>query len=489
MAPAARSDGSFPLLLGFDIGSQSCKGVLVNTRGEVVVEAARAHSISRPRPGWEEQSPRIWWDSFIEICRSLDEKGRRGAGGLASVDAVGITGFVPGLCAVAGDGRTLGNAIMHTDIRAREELAGLNRSLGLDLSLGTLLPKLLWLKTHRPEIYREIDTIMVPHSYLAYRLTGIASVDYDTASIFGGIFELERKSWDTEACRRAGVAADILPPPLPASKTLAGISREASQQTGLIEGTPLIVGSGDSFTALIGAGAAERGDLMVYMGTSGTRLLVQNPLEELADGPHFGSGKVDFVGRIFSCGETLERFRRLLGDRPWAELDDAAEEVEPGAEGLMVVPNLKQRRQGEGELTGRDSIVGYGDAQDYGHLMRAAMEGIALLAREGAETVLQGDVKRVIISGGPVKSRPVTRIMAAVFGGKVYAEKSGHSGLGAALLAGYGRGIVSTLDRNRLNTCKQTGIVEATPQEVDSYADLLRRFKALRRALHEGFYG
>jgi sugar (pentulose or hexulose) kinase len=133
-------------------------------------------------------------------------------------------------------------------------------------------------------------------------------------------------------------------------------------------------------------------------------------------------------------------------------------------------------------------MVGYGGAQEAGHVFRAALEGVALLAREGAGEVMER-VARVVVSGGPVRSRPVRRIMAAVFGGRVLADESGHSGVGAAILAGFARGKCRSLDRNVLNTCKQTGIVEADAAEVEFYARLLPRFRDIRKSLHTGDTG
>ena len=525
--PSAESSSRL-LLLGFDIGSHSCKGVLVDTAGEVVAEASRSHRISRPQPGWEEQSPAIWWEAFVAICAELRETvefetvgepyasgnpgGRRlvrhnggrelprhnGGRGLvrhrggsdsgqpgSRISAIGITGFVPGLCMVDAKGQPIGDSIMHTDTRAMEELEELNGLLDTPISMGTLLPKLRWVQKHQPERFSEIDTLLVPHGYLVYSLTGRRSCDYDTASIFGGLFDSGRRRWNERICRELQIPLNILPPTYPAVGMAGVVSAEAANATGLPAGTPVIVGSGDSFTALVGAGASEKGDLLVYMGTSGTRLLVERPLEEVAEGPHFGPGKIEFVGRIFSCGDTLERFRRLLGDRSWKELDDAAEAAPAGAGGLFVVPHLKQRRAGESELSSRDSMVGYGGAQEKGHIFRSALEGVALLAREGADEVMDR-VLRVVVSGGPVKSAPVRRIMAAVFGGQVLADEKGHSGVGAAILAGYARGNCRGLDRNVLNTCKQTGIVEADTAEVDFYARHLHRFRDIRRRLHAG---
>jgi xylulokinase len=471
-----------PLFLGFDIGSHSCKGVLIDAVGNVVAGASIAHPTERLRPGWEEQDPENWWNSFIKINRKLlgneNIKGRRVAG-------VGLTGFVPGLCFLDDKGEPVRRAIMHTDLRAEEELEYLDSLFGVPLSMGTLLPKLLWVKKNEPDVYKRGKIVLSPHGYLVYRLTGAYSCDYDTASIFGGVFDEGAMAWDEDACSRAGIDPGFLPPLLSAGVVAGRISSRAATESGLSKGVQVLTGSGDSFTAVIGSGAVRKGDLLLYMGTSGTRLFVEKSPEELIDGPHFGSGKIRFVGRIFSCGETLERVRTLLGKPSWEVLDGMAEGAmsETIANRPLFIPNEKQRRVGEGPWSSSDCLLGIGGDCGPGCLFLSAIEGVAFLARDGS-----GDIPdragRVILSGGPVKSFPVKKVMAACFGGSVLVSERGDSGRGAALLAAYRLGSMDSLGGGTASDAVGMKSVEAAASEVHAYEERIRQFGSILRIMH-----
>lgn len=439
------------LYYGYDLGSHGAKGAVYDSRGNRLAAAFRSHSINRPQPGWQEQEPEgLWWREFLDISRELKEQmekkqlqegaGARGALDL-SIAGIGITGFVPGLCAVDQTGKPLGPAIMHTDIRAQRELGEVNRKLESPITLGTLLPKLLWLRRHKPELFKAIAAVLVPHTYLVYKLTGRMVCDYDTASIYGGIFNSDLLQWDEHRIRDIGIDPAILPEPVAVDSVVGSVGAGEDRFPGLgdfLGGARVIAGTGDSFAALLGEGAVRPGDLMIYLGSSATKILVETELERLTSGPHYGEGKARFVGRIFSSGESMEHYRRLLGHDGWEELDRAAGETPAGSGGTVVIPHRKQRTGNEGAGLDRETIVGLEVGRGQGYLFRAFLEGVACRIRQDLEALEQEggmQVKRILLAGGGAKSSLFCSIIASTLQRPVHVTPVGGGTAGMALLA------------------------------------------------------
>jgi xylulokinase len=435
-----------PFFFGYDLGSHGAKGALFDLSGRMIASASRSHTISRPAPGWQEQDPgKLWWTEFLEISgeltNTLSLSRER-----AAIAGIGITGFVPGLCALDGEGVPVRPAIMHTDLRAGGELAEVNALLPEPLTLGTLLPKLLWIRNNEPESYAAIAKVLVPHAWLVYRLTGRMVCDYDSASIYGGLFDTVRLEWDRGICRTLDIDPSLFPEPVPVTACVGTLSPEASDLLSISPSARVIAGSGDSFAALAGEGAVNPGDLMIYLGTSATSILVEAPFRDFAGGPHYGEGRASFVGRIFSCGESMEHYRSLLGHGGWKELDGAASETPPGSGGLMVFPHLKQRGDGDSGMLDRESIVGLETNHGQGHLFRAFLEGVAYQLRDDYEHI-EERVGRVLLAGGGARSGVFCSIIASTLDRTVLTTPGGGGAAGMALLAAWSLGYTDSPDK------------------------------------------
>lgn len=79
----------------------------------------------------------------------------------ADIDYITVTTSASCLVCMGEDGYLLGNAIMVSDRRAVEEAEWIKKSAsysrekndtGLEVSASLMLPKILWVKNHKPEI-------------------------------------------------------------------------------------------------------------------------------------------------------------------------------------------------------------------------------------------------------------------------------------------------------------------------------------------------
>lgn len=450
-------------ILGLDIGTQAVKGVVVDLDGHVLARVGLERGPTHPRPGWVEMdADRDWWGYALRVVHHLL---REESVAPTRIAAIGVSGLVPCLLPLDAKGDPLRPAILYSDNRALEELAWVNERLGqgrgtvgrpapalkIELSAEAVIPKLLWLKRHEPEIYNRTKTVLSAHNYVVYRLTGRRSMDYDTANIMGGIFDAASHSWNEDLCQELGLSADLLPPPVAATDIVGHVTAEAARITGLVEGTPVIGGTGDTFPTIVGCGAVEPGDAMIAFGTTGLLTVTRKPLVTAARGPHFGGqddgATVTWGANVLSAGRLVRWYRDHFG---WAEqtvaartggdaydlLEAEAERLPPGAEGLIVLPHLLGRRTPTPDATLRGAILGLSPSHGAAHVYRAILESFAFNVRQGFDEV-RSHVERVVATAGGARSQLWRQIVADVLETPIEYHPQSEGALGVAFLAGY----------------------------------------------------
>ena len=466
-------------LIGFDIGTLSSKAVLTDLQGNVVEKFQREHDIQVKYPGWQEESMEMWWEEFCQAVSCFLEKENVPA---EQIRAVGVTGLIPALCAVDREGNAIRSAMLHTDVRAEHELQEIQEKLSPAVTHGHMLPKILWVKAHEPENFKKISKVFVPHGYIGYRLTGDSTMDYDAASMVGGMFDEEKLAWNEEAARVFGLPADIFPQLKPANAVIGCVSQSAAEETGLSVNTQVIAGVGDTFASMLGGGAYNAGHFMIYLGTSGTSMYAENSPEEYVDVPHYGEKKGHFAGRIFSFGESILHLRKNLRYEDWDELNSHLDEIEPGTDGLWYFPHYKL--QTEASFFGPDAefMLGYRGCHTQYHLYHAMLEGIAYNACSNIRN-FNLPVKQINIFGGGANSREICQMFADVIGRELHYNPKSSTALGATFLAGYGSGAVKSYSELTETWFGDSQVIKPDEERTRRYRKLYEKYQELRETL------
>jgi xylulokinase len=470
-------------LLGLDIGTLGVKGIVVTTGGQVLARARCDHDVSHPRPGWTEQdAERQWWGDGRRVIHEL-----LGAPGVdaAQIAAVGVSGLTPCLCLLDASGRPLRPAILYSDNRALAQLAEVNRALGTLLTAQAVTPKLRWLAETEPETVARAAVMLSSHNYAVFRLTGRPSMDFDTASIMGGIFDANRLAWDGQACAASDVGAGLLPPLYPVTGVVGGVTPEAAAATGLVAGTPVIAGTGDTFPTMVGCGAIDPGDAMISFGTTGLLTLTRRPLVSAAAGPHFDDasrgGAVTWVANVLTCGAMLAWYRDELARRPgnsphrrrldFASFDALAARVPAGAQGLIALPHWSGRRTPTPDPDARGVLFGLTPAHTSAHIYRALLESFGY-ALHGGFTGERAATTRVICTAGGAASSLWRQIVAAILDTPVEYHPAASGALGIAFLAGYATGHIADFAAIRSAWLAHPEITQPDPAAVAVYRRL-----------------
>ncbi|NLS45677.1 MAG: sugar kinase [Firmicutes bacterium] len=486
-------------LIGADIGTSSTKGALVDEFGEIIASHSVFHGVDRPFSTWAEQdAEKIWWGEFVTVVRALMSKAPEGS----KIACVGVSGICPTLVPVGSNGKPLRPGIMYSiDRRALKEINEIISLVGEEeilersgnvLSTQCISPKIIWLKRHEPEIYKRTKWFLGTNGYIVWRLTGVACWDHFCAGDGGYGYDIHDCSWDTEALDKMGIDSSLLPPLKWSTEVVGTVQGPAARETGLPMETPVIAGIGDAAAEMVGTGVVDEGSLALLYGST---LTTMSPVNKLFISPGFiltpglEPGGY-FVSSVLGTGSALvEWIREILawdGRMPdYNTLEKAAELIEPGSGGIVVIPYLTGQRSPVVNPNMFGAIIGINQGHTLGHIYRAVLEGVAFALRLSlSQLESKGVLKdyRIRSTGGGSGSRLWTQIVTDVCRREqALTSESIRAPIGSAFLAGKAMGIVSPGDLNKWVGFRET--VNVHKDAADTYDPLFIQFRRYLNAL------
>ena len=441
------------LLLGVDLGTQGLKVIAVDAETRAVVAMAGEPVANlTPAAGYMEQVPADWWAALCRLTRGL----LRDQGISAErVAAIGLSGHMHSIVPLRGDGTAARNCIVWADTRSQPQakaLAAAETRLWNPAIAPYSLAKILWLREHEPDIFRDVSTFLFSKDYLRYRMTGELATDYSDAS--GSLmWDFGARRWDEALLAEFELPASLLPSAHGSAELAGVLTAGAADELGLAPGTPVACGGGDAACAVVGSGIADRNTLMINAGTAVQVIELQDepsPFDrETAVRYLFEmgvAGQTFAIGALNSAGHSLGWWRGLVDAGLSHDEFEALAADEPSTEdGPLFLPWL----QGTGTPYLRDgpcgAFVQLSSTADRAILTRAVMDGVALGIRLCAEALVAPGAladKRVLITGGVPKSALMRGILCNALPARVsFRGFSDMSALGAVAHAAVAAGI------------------------------------------------
>ncbi len=437
------------MFLGLDLGTGSVKALLLAEDGTVHGESSASYAVESPSGGWAETNPEDWWSAAGTATRAAVKD--RGTG----VSAVGLSGQMHGVVMADADGRPLRPAVLWADTRSTGQLAAyreldgrLRQQLANPPATGMAGPTLLWLRDHEPETYRAARWALQPKDWLRLRLTGEAASEPSDASATL-LYDLSADDWAREVVETLGLRRELLAPLVGSGERAGSLTEPAARYLGLQPGVPVAAGAGDTAAAMLGSGLSDPGDAQITVGTGGQVVVLKESPEPDPHGRtqlyRAASDLYYAMAAMQNAGLALEWARRVLG-ASWEEVYDEAFAVPPGAGGVTFLPYLSGERTPHFDPAARGAWTGLGLGHDRGHLLRAALEGVAFSLREGLEALEAAGTpaSEPRLAGGGTAREPWRRLLADVLGRPLRLLPEGvaatASARGAALLAGVAAG-------------------------------------------------
>ncbi len=482
-------------VLGFDVGTQGTKGLVVEEeRGGVIARASATYDLIEGLPaGAAEQHPDTWVDALRSVAREL-----LAADGVRTdaVVAVGISGQQHGCVVLDGRERVVRPAKLWCDTATAAEARELAERFGRAVPTGFTASKLLWIARHEPEHWERVRSVLLPHDYLNFLLTGDKTMEAGDAS-GTGLFDPETRGFRAEDVAALDERLPAMLPPLIEAGAPAGrLDARGGELLGLREGILVSAGGGDNMMSAVGSGATREGVVVVSLGTSGT--VFTHARQPVVDPAGLIAPFCDSVGGwlpllcVMNMTGVGEEVRTAFGLDHDA-LTAAAREVPPGCDGLLWLPYLAGERvpdlpQATGTLLGMRA----GHLRP-GVLYRAALEGTSLNLGWGVDRMrdLGIAVEGVNLVGGAASNPLWGRILADVLACPVtpLAEQES-AALGAALQAlwTWRRDEGEEVDAHQVAAPYVSPSGEATEPDaavVELYAELSGRFRERVRGWYE----
>lgn len=449
------------LILTCDAGTTGCKCSIFNREGVALCAVKRAYTTEYPKPNWAEQDPAIILRAIIDAVKELLTQVNP-----ADIACVGLSGTMNGCIAVDEGGAALYPNIIHSDSRAWREAEEIERVIdqasfyqltGNRLSDHFTLPKILWLRNNRPDVFKRTRYWLNTKDYLYAHLTGKVGVtDYSDASLTIAM-DIKGKKWSEPLLKSLGLDVSRMPEIRKGSDVSGGISLGIARQTGLLEGTPVAVGGGDGACAGRGAGLSRTGAGYCCIGSSAW--VSQLTREPLLDQKRRIQNYLDMDGEVNHSLGVIQTgaaaydwaVNNLLttGGAPsggdYSRIENMARQVEPGAEGVLFLPTLMGERTPYWDANTRGCLMGFSLYHDQRHIARAVYEGVAFALNTIVEIMAECDepMKSMTLIGGGSRSGLWPDMLASVFGipTQVHMTPGEATSLGAALCAGVGAGI------------------------------------------------
>lgn len=450
-------------VVSHDVGTGGSKAVLTDMSGNIVEGRFEPYGTEYPREHWAEQDPEEWWRAITGTTRSVLEETSTDPGEVAGmVFSTQMLGVLP----VDRAGAPLRKAIIWLDGRAQQQadkiVRWLTRTLLLAVAGGVptgkdVIPKLMWLREHEPDVYRDTYKVLDVDSYLVNRCCGAFVYDYSAASATG-MFNFKKKDWDPMLFRLFRLERDKMPGVAPSHANVGALKPGAAREMGLAEGTPVFCGTGDVPSATVGSGAVLDGQGHVYIGSSGWIAVtipraVNDGRKGIVSIASADPDKFLLLAETESAGACFKWFADELAPRdadygPGMDVFDylnrVASRAEPGSKGLLFCPWMYGERSPIPDTTVRGGFINLSLDHNRGDVARSVFEGVALHARWMLEGLKGCGFDEVVLRaiGGGAKSDLWMQIYSDVLGVTVerVAEPQESGARGAALIAAVGLG-------------------------------------------------
>ncbi len=456
--------GNETYFMGIDIGTFSSKGVITDAAGNVVARAQTAHGMENPAPGYYEQdAEEVWWHDFCVLSRELLKNGGIGP---EKIKAVGASTLGSDCLPVDEECRPLRKAILYgIDARCMEEIDELTKYYGEEktrelfgrpMVSGDVAAKILWVKNHEPEIYRNTYKFLTGSSYMAAKLTGNYVIDRFLGVASFRPFYRADGSVIEEMCEPV-CRPDQLAKGKIVTELAGTVTKKAAEETGLSEGTPVITGTGDSSAESISAGVLSPGDFMVQFGSSlfffcctdhlvkddrvrGNNFLIPGTFSVAAGTNNGGTIQNWYRDQIL---ETCVEEEKRTGENAFSLMMEGIDEIAPGSEGLVTLPYFAGERTPINDPKARGMIFGLNLSHTKKHLYRSALEGIGYGVGQHLDIFRENGLfpERILAAGGGTKNLGWMQMIADITGiPVVIARETAGASYGDALMAAIGVG-------------------------------------------------
>ncbi|MEF8916196.1 MAG: gluconokinase [Candidatus Bipolaricaulota bacterium] len=476
-----------------DVGTTNIKAGLVDPEGRVVSQDSRNLEVHRPEKGAAEHDPEEILESFSKIVRETVN------GNVDEVEFLGLTGYQFGFLPLDESWEPLTGVLTLMDERPksvmgkfqnRSDLAEIYRSTGCPPLFAYQLPKLLWLKEQKPNVFDKASHFADVKSFLLKELVDEFITDPGTASS-SQLFNINDFAWDNRLMELAGVDRDQLPKVGDGKEILGRLRPELAEKLGLGDEVEVVLGVYDGGAMVLGLGGVNGQVGVCNLGTTGMirtcsdEPIMDDPEQRRLQTYSLLPGKWAVGGAVNNAGVGLRWFRDNL--RPGKKYDDiisAAAQVEPGSGGVFSLPYFTGERDPRIGNMASGSFFGLKDYHTREHLARAILEGVGYSLNFIREVMTEDGIEfdRIRIGGSGARSDLWPQIIADVTELPVRKTLTENTTLIGGAMVGYkAMGFYDSMPEAGREMIKSGREFSPVSNNVDCYEEGYEFFKELVR--------
>ncbi len=499
-------------LLGIDKGTSMIKVGLIDFSGNEISTERQPVPVINLKSDWHEEDLNLTWQSTGKAIRKLIKE----SGILAEeIAAIGITGNMTGALLIDSEGNPVRNGIGWPDGRGIEILNHLENS---DLSHrffkisgnaptgGMTLVILRWLMEYEPEVVSRARYLIFSKDWIRYKLTGNICTDESDISHMPG--DISKRTYSTELFELLEISGymRLIPPIQKSIEIVGGVTKDASEFTGLIVDTPVVCGLGDAVANCVGTGVVLEGQAASVLGTSAMNIIVTEkpdffPINigfgmVMVEGrwirvlPNYGGGTInlDWMIKTICSDEVQKSQKNNQGIFDILEKEISAQTT--GANGVIFHPYLTKA----GVVApfynqhARAQFFGISTTTSRADLLRSIYEGVAFSIRD-CFSIVPTMINEIRLTGGGANSPTWCQIIADCLGVPVHIPSGSESGiLGAAITAGVGTGVYSDFASATATTIRIQKTYKPNPLNFELYTEVYELYKTIREDLDKRWH-
>jgi len=493
------------LFLGIDIGTSGARAGIFDADGNVIIFREEQFGLSTPHSGWAEQSPDDWWDAVGKATRAAVSESK-----VNPADIKGIS-YDTTSCTVLcskDDMVPLRPAIMWMDMRASEQAKRIAASGHPMLKYNGYGPvsaecfpaKTLWLKENEPEIYNTATRFYECTDWLTYKLTGeyTASINHVSCRWY---YDNRNGGYQRDFYEQIGLGdlVDRLPQRVVSMGTpIGGLTKEAAEHLGLLEGTQVGEGGVDAFVGVIGLNAILPGKMALITGSS--HLHVVQTEQEIHNAGMWGgypdticNGLYMMEGGQTSTGSIINWVKNQLcgnykiqaeqeGCSVYDILNREAEKLPIGADGLVALDFFQGNRTPYVDSDVRGLYYGLSLGHTPAHMYRASVESVCFGTKAIMDKFAENGITfdEIVISGGVVKSPFWLQAHADIANVKLTVPKVSEAPcLGSAILGAVAAGEYKDVIEAAAHMVKADRVIMPSQERHDEYMFYFEKYKEI----------
>lgn len=486
---------------GLDIGSTGCKVTVYDEEGNYLYRTYRDYPVSR-KTGEHEVMAEDIWKGVREV---LADAGSH----YPDLKALGVTSFGESCVLLDEEDRPIRAVLLYTDPRGSEECRELEEALGrekLERITGVAphsmysLPKLMWIRKHRPEQFGRTKRILMMEDYILYMLTGSAVIDYSLATRSMG-FDIRALDWNQEIFQAAGIDSSLFSRPVRSGTPAGTVRPEMAKALGLPEGLLLVPAGHDQAAAAVGSGVFKADRAVDMAGTVECITPVFEGIPEdrrIYDGgyaivPYVIPGNYVTYAFTFSGGALVSWFinnfakeeKRRAKELGCSVYELLEEGMKDGPTGILVLPHFAGAGTPYMDGGSKGAVVGLTLDHSASDLYRAMMEGVTYEMMLNMERLAEAGIRpqKLRAAGGGAASAVWMQMKADMLNLPIVSLGNAEAGAaGCAMLAGVAAGVYKDLGEAARTMLKEKDTYLPRQEMHEAYQEYYEKYRRLYEA-------